>query len=346
MRVVFMGTPDFSVPCLAALVHAGHEVPLVVTQPDRPKGRGRQISPTPVKAAALERNLTVFQPERPNRPEAVAEIAAARPDVLVVVAYGAILKSTLLNLGSMGAINVHASLLPRHRGMSPIHRAILDGDVLTGVTTMQMDEGVDTGDMILTATTAIGADETSGQLHDRLSDIGARLLIDTLTQLENGTAPRTPQPTEGATYAGRIEKSHGVIDWTRPAIEIHNRLRAMTPAPGATTILNGEALHLAGSRLVVDDDASAHALTGLDSVGTTGPDLAVIPGTLLAITRDALRVATGDGLIDIHDIRPAGGKTMSGADFARGRGIAPGSRFEAMPPAAPRHPNAPGKDPS
>lgn len=338
MRVVFMGTPDFSVPCLAALVNAGHEVPLVVTQPDRPKGRGRQLAPTPVKAAALERNLKVCQPERPNRPEAVAEIAAARPDVLVVVAYGAILRSTLLKLAPMGAINVHASLLPRHRGMSPIHRAILDGDAMTGVTTMQMDEGVDTGDMILSETTTIGANETSGQLHDRLSDMGARLLIETLTQLEKGTAPRTPQPAEGATYAGRIEKSHGVIDWTRPAIEIHNRMRAMTPAPGATAILNGEALHLAGSRLVGDDDAVAHALTGANSAAT--------PGTILAITRDALRVATGEGTIDIHDIRPAGGKTMSGADYARGRGIAPGSRFETMPPAAPRHPNAPGKDPS
>jgi len=266
----------------------------------------------------------------------VAEIAAARPDVLVVVAYGAILKGTLLKLAPMGAINVHASLLPRHRGMSPIHRAILDGDAMTGVTTMQMDEGVDTGDMILNETTTIGANETSGQLHDRLSDMGARLLLETLARIESGTAVRTPQPLEGATYAGRIEKAHGIIDWTRPAIEIHNRMRAMTPAPGATAILNGEALHLSGSKLVGDDAA----------VGTPGPDGATAPGTIIAIQDGVLRVATGNGLIDIHDIRPAGGKTMSGADYARGRGIVPGSRFEAMPPAAPRHPNAPGKDPS
>ncbi|TPW09334.1 MAG: methionyl-tRNA formyltransferase [bacterium] len=325
-----MGTPDFSVPCLIALTDAGHEVPLVVTQPDRPKGRGRHLAPTPVKAAALERHLEVFQPDRPNRPEAVAKIAAARPDVLVVVAYGAILKAPLLGLAPMGAINVHASLLPRHRGMSPIHRAILDGDEMTGITTMHMNEGVDTGDMILTATTAIGPDETTGELHDRLSDMGARLLVETLSQLESGTAPRTPQPGDGATYAGRIDKADGVLDWSRPAQEIHNRMRAMTPAPGATAILKGESLHLAGSKVVGDDDSPAIAP----------------PGTILAITRQALRVATGQGVLDIHDIRPAGGKTMSGADYARGRGIAPGSRFEAVPPAAPRHPKEHGKDPS
>ena len=329
MRVVFMGTPDFSVPCLIALVNAGYEVPLVVTQPDRPKGRGRQLAPTPIKAAALERQLNVFQPERPNRLEAVARIATARPDVLVVVAYGAILRGPLLSVAPMGAINVHASILPRYRGMSPIHWAILDGDEMTGVTTMHMDEGVDTGDMILNQTTAIGPDETTGALYDRLSEMGARLLIQTLAAIENGTAPRTPQPALGATYAGRIDKAQGAIDWTRPAHEIHNRIRAMTPAPGATGILNDQPIHLSASRLVGDDIAAA---------GTSG--------TILAITREAIRVATGAGAIDIHEIRPAGGKTMSGADYTRGRGIAPGSRFQATPTAAPRNLDAPGKDPS
>jgi methionyl-tRNA formyltransferase len=317
MRVVFMGTPDFSVPCLVALVEAGHDVPLVVTQPDRPKGRGRSLQPTPVKQAALDRGLTVFQPERPNRDDAVAVIEAARPDVLVVVAYGAILKSRLLGLAPKGAVNVHASLLPRHRGMSPIHRAILDGDATTGITTMYMDEGVDTGDMILIEQTDIAPDETTGQLHDRLAVLGARLLVDTLAGIAAGTAPRTPQPSQGATYAGRIDKVDGVIDWSRPAAEVHNRIRAMTPAPGATGVVAGQPVLVAGSRVAEGSAA---------------------PGTILAVATGALRVATGSGAVDIHEIRPAGGRSMSAAAWARGRHIEPGARFE--PAAVDRTPGA------
>ncbi|HEX7878415.1 MAG TPA: methionyl-tRNA formyltransferase [Candidatus Eisenbacteria bacterium] len=336
MRVVFMGTPVFSVPCLVAMVEAGHTVPLVVTQPDRPKGRGRELSPTPVKQAALDRNIAVFQPERPNRDDAVATIEAARPDVLVVVAYGAILKARLLGLAPKGAVNVHASLLPRHRGMSPIHRAILDGDEETGITTMFMDEGVDTGDMILIETTPIAPNETTGQLHDRLAQMGARLLVDTLARIEAGTAPRTPQPPLGASYAGRIDKIDGVIDWSRNAAQVHNRIRAMTPAPGATGSLEGQPLLVAGSLLV--DESVQDAIPHGDTTRTPGGEPA-IPGTVLAVMRDALRVATGQGAIDIHEVRPAGGRTMSASAYARGRGIAPGSRFYA-PPASPGAPGA------
>ena len=251
-----MGTPDFSVPCLHALVEAGHDVTLVVTQPDRPRGRGRRLEPTPVKAAALARGLEIFQPDRPNRPENVAAIAAARPEVLVVVAYGAILKEALLTLAPRGAINVHASLLPRYRGMSPIQRAIWNGDRETGVTTMFMDAGVDTGDMILRCPTHVGPDETAGELHDRLALLGARLLVDTLARLADGTAPRLPQTGE-ASYAPRIEKKDGVIDWTRPASAVHNHVRAVTPWPGAQAFCRGEALLLIRTRRVTANDAAA-----------------------------------------------------------------------------------------
>lgn len=333
MRIAFLGTPDFAVPCLTALGPAGHDVVLVVTQPDRPKGRGRHLESSPVKRAALERNLPVFQPEKPNRPENVAVLAEARPDILVVVAYGAILKSALLNLAPRGAVNVHASLLPRHRGMSPIHRAVWDGDAETGVTTMHMDEGVDTGDMILTERTPIGPDETAGQLHDRLALLGARLLVDTLAGLEAGTAPRTPQPTTGATYAGRLSKGDGLLDWRLPAHRLHAQARAVTPWPGATAHVRGEALQVVACRPAAGTDAPSENA----GAGTSGgvPLTATPPGTILGIVGDALRVATGNGALDLLQVRPAGRATMSGAEFARGRRLAAGEAFDLPVEGAP-----------
>jgi methionyl-tRNA formyltransferase len=320
VRVAFLGTPDFAVPCLTALGPAGHDVVLVVTQPDRPKGRGRHLEPTPVKAAALERGYPVFQPEKPNRPENVAVVAEARPDVLVVVAYGAILKSALLSLAPKGAVNVHASLLPRHRGMSPIQRAVWDGDAETGVTTMYMDEGVDTGDMILMDRTPIGPDETAGELHDRLALLGARLLVDTLARLDAGTAPRVPQPADGATYAGRLTKGDGLLDWRLPAARLHAQARAVTPWPGATALFGGEPLLVVACRLAATEaDASSPA------AGAAAP---AAPGTFLGIVGDALRVATGDGALDLLRVRPAGRGTMSGAEYARGRRPADGAAFD------------------
>lgn len=330
MRIAFLGTPDFAVPCLTALEPAGHEVVLVVTQPDRPKGRGRRLEPPPVKKAALERGYPVFQPEKPNRPENVATIAAARPDALVVVAFGAILKRPLLELAPKGAINVHASLLPRHRGMSPIQRAVWDGDAETGVTTMYMDEGVDTGDMILMEKTPIGPDETAGELHDRLASLGARLLVDTLARLETGTAPRVPQPAAGATYAGRLDKADGLLDWRQPARRLHAQARAVTPWPGATVLFGGESLLVLACRPVDDDPASA--ARGPSAPAATGGPSA--PGTILGTRGDALRVATGHGALDLVQVRPAGRATMTGAEFARGRRLAEGQAFD-LPGGAP-----------
>lgn len=324
-----MGTPEFSVPCLNALVDAGHDVSLVVTQPDRPKGRGRQLDPTPVKAAALARGLRVFQPEKPNWPENVAEIAAARPDVLIVVAYGAILKEALLTLAPRGAINVHASLLPRWRGMSPIQRAVWSGDRETGVTTMYMDAGVDTGDMILKSATHIGPDETAGELHDRLAVMGAHLLVETLARVADGTAPRTPQAGE-ATHAPRIDKPDGIVDWRCPAPAVHNHVRAVTPWPGAQAVLRGEPLLiLRTGRVPAVGGAEARGQSG-------GPEAPAVvdatPGTIVGVAGDALRVLCGHGPIDLFQVRPAGRGTMTGAEFARGRRLQPGDRFD-LPPA-------------
>lgn len=315
MRVVFMGTPDFSVPCLRALVAAGHTVSLVVTQPDRPKGRGLTLESSPVKRAALELGLPLFQPEKPNRPENVETVRAAAPDVLVVVAYGAILKEALLTLAPRGAVNVHASLLPKYRGMSPIHRAIWDGEPESGVTTMQMDAGVDTGDMLMKAAIPIDPNENCGELHDRLAALGADLLKRTLDGLAHGTV--TAQPQSGAaSYAGRIEKEHGLIDWSLPAVAVHNHARAVTPWPGATTRLAGEALVVKRTR-VADLDGPA-----------SGVPFAGAPGTVLQISGPQLRVACGVGAVDLLELRPAGRPTMSGGDFARGRRLSPGARFE------------------
>src|SRR5512140_291413 len=248
-NLVFMGTPDFSVPSLRALVEAGHAVTLVVTRPDRPKGRGLALEPSPVKQAALELGLDVFQPEKPNREESVLRIEAARPGALIVVAYGAILKQRLLEMAPHGAINVHASLLPKYRGMSPIQRAIWDGEPVTGVTTMHMDQGVDTGDVILAEPVPIGPDETAGELHDRLSITGARLLVETLRRIGTGAAPRIPQSGE-ASYAPRLKKEHGFIDWSLPAPVVHNRIRALTPWPGATAFYQNSPLLVLRSHAV------------------------------------------------------------------------------------------------
>lgn len=312
MRLVFLGTPDFAVPCLRAVAAAGHDVRLVVTQPDRPKGRGLQLVASPVKAAAEALGISVFQPPKPNPSEAVETIRRADPEALIVVAYGAILKTALLTLAPRGAINVHASLLPRYRGMSPIHRALWDGEAETGVTTMQMDAGVDTGDILLMERTPIDPDEDCGRLHDRLAVLGAELLVRTIEGLEAGTVMRRPQ--EGpASYAGRIEKEHGVIDWSLSAARVHDHARAVTPWPGATTRLGGESITVKRTRVAAADPAP----------GSTQP-----PGEFLALVGDALRVSCGAGAVDLLDVRPAGRPTMTGAEFARGRRLEPGARFE------------------
>lgn len=308
MRIVFMGTPDFAVPSLEALLGAGHELALVVTQPDRPRGRGRpQPQPPPVKRRAQAHGLPVFQPARVRRPDAIETIRATAPELIVVVAYGQILPPELLAVPVRGCLNVHASLLPRYRGAAPIHWAIIHGEAETGVTTMWMDAGLDTGDMILRRAVPIGPDETVGELHDRLAALGGECLVDTLRAIERGDAPRTPQPAEGATYAPPIRPEHERIDWTRPSRAIHNQVRGMNPWPGAHGLTARGRLKVWRTAVAAEDGAVA------------------APGAVVAVDpARGLEVAAGRGSLWLLEVQPENGRRMSGADYANGHGIRPG----------------------
>jgi methionyl-tRNA formyltransferase len=244
MRVVFLGTPTFAVPTLHALVGAGHDVVAVYTQPDRPKGRGKQVAASPVKEAALELNLPVRQPDRIRRPENVAALAELQPDLMVVVGYGQIIPQGIIDIPQHGILNVHASLLPKYRGAAPIQWAIANGEATTGVTIMRIDAGLDTGDMLLKWETPIIPDETSPQLIERLAPAGAELLIEAIQEIEAGTAQYEPQNDDLATYAPILKKEDGLIDWQRSALKIYNRLRGFSPWPGAYTTVRGQTLHV------------------------------------------------------------------------------------------------------
>ncbi|HEX6361399.1 MAG TPA: methionyl-tRNA formyltransferase, partial [Albitalea sp.] len=260
MRVAFAGTPDFAQAALARLHGAGHAIPLVLTQPDRPAGRGMKLQASPVKAFAVAHGIPVAQPRSlrldgkyPEDARAAREaLVAARPDVLVVAAYGLILPTWVLELPPLGALNIHASLLPRWRGAAPIHRAIEAGDAYTGITIMQMDAGLDTGDMLLAEAETIAPDDTTGTLHDRLAALGGRLVVEALERAQAGTLARTPQPAEGVTYAHKIDKAEAAIDWRQPAAAIERRVRAFDPVPGASTLVDGETVKV----------WRAHAATG------------------------------------------------------------------------------------
>jgi methionyl-tRNA formyltransferase len=304
--VVFMGSPDFALPSLEALYRSGRYAPsLVVSQPDRPRGRGRKIVPTPVRAYAVERGTPTDVMSRKNYAEVVTRIAALEPDVVVVVAFGIILKRDLLDLPRLGCVNVHASLLPRHRGVSPIQAAILSGDAVTGCTTMRIDEGIDTGDVLMTRATDVRPDDTAGKLSDRLASMGGELLVRTLDGLFDGTLAPTPQREEGATYTGKLKKTDGVIDWRRSAEEIERHIRAMTPWPSAYTHV-GDAR---GARLIVGEAREVRA---------TGE-----PGTV--VTASPLVVACGEGALEIVRLRPEGGRMMSAEAFLSGHPLQPGS---------------------
>jgi methionyl-tRNA formyltransferase len=294
MRVVFFGTPEFAVPALEA-VAARFDVALVIAQPDRPKGRGRALAAPPVKTAALALGIPVLQVESPNVPSPLYALRAIRPDLFVVVAYGAILSSELLLVPKLGAINLHGSILPRYRGASPIQAALLDGLPETGATTMWMDEGLDTGDMIATRTLPIGPEETAGELSARLATMGAALLADTLAQVEAGSASRTPQPSEGATVTKKIRKDDGRLDFTQPAQRVHDRARAMTPWPGALASFAGETLRFARTRIA-------------EGTGAPGAVLSTAP----------LIVACGEGALEVVRVVPAGKAEMDAPDWWRG----------------------------
>ncbi|HUH89209.1 MAG TPA: methionyl-tRNA formyltransferase [Lysobacter sp.] len=300
MRIVFAGTPEFAVPSLRAAAQR-NEVVAVYTQPDRPAGRGRGLTPSPVKREAVARGIEVVQPENFKSAASREALAALKPDLLVVVAYGLILPQSVLDIPTQGCWNVHASLLPRWRGAAPIQRAIQANDTRTGVCLMKMERGLDTGPVVLSLALDIGSEETGGQLHDRLAALGAQVLADGLGLLRAGIRPiPQPQPEDGVTYAHKLDKAEARLDWSRPALELANKVRAFNPWPMAEAQVAGERLRLHSAvALPLSHDAE--------------------PGTLLAAGRDGLDVACGEGALRIRVLQRDGGKAITAADYLNGR---------------------------
>lgn len=319
MRAIFMGTPDFSVPVLTAMKKAGHDMLAAVTQPDKPKGRGKEMQMTPVKAKALELGIPVLQPKRVRDPEFVEQLRELKPDVMVVVAFGQILTKEVLEVPKYGCINVHASLLPMYRGAAPIQYVILNGEKETGVTTMFMDEGLDTGDMLLKTVVPITADETGGTLHDKLSAAGAELLIRTLEQMEAGTLRRIPQTGETC-YVGTLKKSMGEMDWSRPAEELERQVRGLNPWPSAYTFLNGKTLKIWKAEVLHTEAVSSQKAEEPEALADRKSC-----GSVIVISRDSIQVQTGDGILAIRELQLEGKKRMTADAFLRGYPVEAGT---------------------
>lgn len=303
MKILFMGTPDFAVPSLQALIEAGHEIVGVFTQPDKPKNRGMKLLPTPVKVVALEHDIPVFQPTKLRDGTALETIQGLAPDLIVVAAYGRILPQEILDYPKLGCINVHSSLLPKYRGSAPIHWAILNGDAESGVTIMNVVLELDAGDIISQAVTPIDPDETVETLHDRLADMGAKLLVDTVVAIENGTATRTPQQADLVTHAPMLSRALSPMDFTRPARELHNQVRGLIPWPAAVTELNGTRCKIFSTSVLAE---------------TTGKE----PGTVIAADKKGLKIACGGGtVLQINELQADGGKRLKAADYLRGHPI-------------------------
>lgn len=308
MKIVFMGTPDFAVQTLESLVKGGHQVIAAVTQPDKPKGRGKSVLMTPVKEKALEYEIPVYQPVKARDPEFIALLQELNPDAIVVVAFGQILPKAILDIPKYGCINVHASLLPKYRGAAPIQWAVIDGEEVSGVTTMQMDVGLDTGDMLEKAEYVLDPKETGGSLFDRLSTLGGELILSTLEKLENGTATRTPQGESETSYAKMLDKSMGKIDWTMEAVKIERLIRGLNPWPSAYTSLKGKTVKVWAAEVVEGK--------------TTGN-----PGRV-TVTKDQLLVETGENFLAITELQLEGKKRMETAAFLRGFTVEDQTVFE------------------
>jgi methionyl-tRNA formyltransferase len=299
MKVIFMGTPDFSVGTLEEIIKAGHEVALVVTQPDKPKGRGNAVQYTPVKECAIAHGIEVYQPKRIREPECVEYLASFHADIFIVVAFGQILSQELLDMPRFGCMNVHASLLPKYRGAAPIQWAVINGEKVSGVTTMRMDIGVDTGDMIAKREVPLADDETGGSLFEKLSEVGAKLCVESMKQIGDGTVIYTPQDHEQATHTRMIQKELGHVDWSRPAEEIERLVRGLNPWPSAYTHLDGKTLKIWKSKVVSETNEYA-------------------PGCIAAVEKDAILVQTGKGILALTEIQLEGKKRMPCDAFLRG----------------------------
>lgn len=318
MRVAFAGTPEFARVALVALHRAGFEMALVLTQPDRPAGRGQQLQPSAVKAWAVEHGLAVIQPHglrldgkyATDASAAKQSLQAARIDVMVVAAYGLMLPEWVLALPRLGCLNIHASLLPRWRGAAPIHRAIEAGDERTGITVMQMDAGLDTGPMLLAEPLDIRGDDTTGTLHDRLAELGGRLIVEALELAACGGLRATPQPADGVTYAKKIEKAEAPVDWSADAARVAQHVRALNPAPGAMARWRGDAVKLWNARAVP---------AGVE---------AQAPGTVIDVSDEGIAVACGSGAVLLTELQRPGGKRLTAAQFLQGQSLKVGERFE------------------
>ena len=310
MKIIFMGTPDFASGILEALIGAGHEVVLAVTQPDKPKGRGKAVQFPPVKQTALAHNIEVFQPQRIRRPECVARLAGYGADIFIVAAFGQILPQELLDLPPFGCVNIHASLLPRYRGSSPIQWAVINGDASTGVTTMQMDAGIDTGDILETMEVPLAPDETGGSLFEKLSAAGARLCLSTLSHIADGSVTRTRQNEADASYVGMITKQMGEIDWRRPAAETERLIRGLNPWPGTCTALAGKTLKIWKAAVAPETEAG----------------MADVPaGSVVLADKKRLYIRTGEGLLSLQEVQLEGKKRMDVGAFMRGCPVAEGT---------------------
>lgn len=314
MRIVYMGTPDFAVPPLRSLAETEYEVAAVITQPDKPKGRGKTLMPTPVKEEAVRQGIPVYQPVRVRDPEFVEVLRGLQPDLIVVAAFGQIIPETILDMPKFGCINIHASLLPKYRGAAPIQYAVIDGEKESGVTIMKMGKGLDTGDMISRSAVPIAADETGGSLFEKLSAAGAELLVKTLPHIFDGTAVYEKQPEESPTpYAAMITKKMGLLDFSKSAEELERLVRGLNPWPSAYTFLNGKTLKV----WKADAAVSRKNEENRDR----------IPGTVVSADQDGIRVACGNGCLILQEVQIEGKKRMDSASFLRGCKVEPGTRL-------------------
>ena len=323
MKIIFMGSPDFSVGTLEALIEAGHEVVLAVTQPDKPKGRGKEMQFTPVKECALKYNIPVYQPRRVREAQCMEELQKYNADIMVVVAFGQILPKEILEMAPYGCVNVHASLLPKYRGSAPIQWAIINGEEVTGVTTMQMDEGLDTGDMLLKTEIPIEEKETGGSLFDKLAAAGAKLCVETLEALQNKTVTPIPQGETTTAYAKMLDKQLGNIDWNKTAVEIERLIRGLTPWPSAYTNWNNKVMK------IWDAEVSDMDMVKIDAE-TLNMDVETKPGTIVKVDKDAFYVQTGDGLLKVLELQIPGKKRMDAGAFLRGYQVKTGEMLKRV----------------
>ena len=305
-----MGTPDFAVGTLEEIIRAGHKVVLVVTQPDKPKGRGKAMQYTPVKECALAHGIEVFQPVKVKEPENIEVLRKYEPDIIIVAAFGQIVPKSILDMPKYGCVNVHASLLPKYRGAAPIQWAVINGDEVTGVTIMRMNEGIDTGDMIAKKTVRLAEDETGGSLFDKLAQVGAQLCVETMEMIEAGKVEYIPQNNEEATHTSMIRKELGLIDWNRPAVEIERLIRGLNPWPSAYTQLSGKTFKIWKAKVVSDENTYE-------------------PGCICRIDKDGMYVQTGEGILLLTEVQMEGKKRMEASAFLRGYQVEEGSFFKS-----------------